>query len=142
MTNLLRRILSVHVQPIYGLGGGSHTAVELPADVALKAAANADARQTLLHELATETTITAESGEKHLAPEPLPAPGKAGLVKSALLAPGGATLQDLGTLTGWQAHTVRAALSRLRKAGLRIERVPRGIGEARYIAVEGSEVSA
>lgn len=39
----------------------------------------------------------------------------------------GATLADLCALTGWQAHTVRAALTRLPQRGVAVERV-RSIG--------------
>lgn len=34
----------------------------------------------------------------------------------------GATLEDMTTATGWQAHTVRAAMTGLRKRGFTIER--------------------
>ena len=34
----------------------------------------------------------------------------------------GACLEDLGKTLGWQKHTVRAALTRLRQRGYRIER--------------------
>lgn len=48
---------------------------------------------------------------------------KAALVRQMLLDPQGATLASLIAATGWQAHTVRAALSGLRKAGLTITRL-------------------
>ena len=35
----------------------------------------------------------------------------------------GATIAQIAKATGWQAHTVRAALTRLRQAGTPIERV-------------------
>lgn len=47
---------------------------------------------------------------------------KAALVRQLLVRPDGASLEDLCTATGWQAHTVRAALSRLRKAGHEVAR--------------------
>jgi biotin operon repressor len=34
----------------------------------------------------------------------------------------GASLEDMTDATGWQPHTVRAAISGLRKKGFRIER--------------------
>ena len=34
----------------------------------------------------------------------------------------GTTLSDLATATGWQAHTIRSAITGLRKRGFRIER--------------------
>lgn len=51
---------------------------------------------------------------------------KAGEVLSLLQRPGGAVLDDLIAATGWQPHTVRAALTGLRKKGLKIERAKRG----------------
>lgn len=36
----------------------------------------------------------------------------------------GASLADLMKATGWQGHTVRAAMTGLRKRGLAIERIP------------------
>ncbi|GHC60618.1 DUF3489 domain-containing protein [Neogemmobacter tilapiae] len=47
---------------------------------------------------------------------------KAALLREKVLAPGGASLADLMRLTGWQAHTIRAALSGLRKSGLVLTR--------------------
>jgi hypothetical protein len=57
----------------------------------------------------------------------VPTPKPPRLTKSALLRtrlsePGGATLASLSALTGWQAHTLRAALSGLRKEGLPLSR--------------------
>lgn len=42
---------------------------------------------------------------------------KAVQIRAMLEAPGGASLTSLMSATGWQAHTVRAALSVLRKRG-------------------------
>lgn len=57
---------------------------------------------------------------------PLRASGKAALSKKArlevlLLRARGATLDQLQDELGWQPHTVRAAISRLRKAGHEID---------------------
>jgi hypothetical protein len=49
---------------------------------------------------------------------------KIGTVTRMLTRPSGATLAALCKATGWQAHSARAALSRLRKAGHVIERSP------------------
>lgn len=46
-----------------------------------------------------------------------PPGGKLGKVLEAVEAPGGATLAELVGLTGWQPHTTRAALTRLRQRG-------------------------
>lgn len=62
------------------------------------------------------------------------------LIREMLAAPEGVTLSALGTATGWQPHSVRAALSGLRKAGLTIDRLAKAEGEseARYrIAAAG-----
>lgn len=44
--------------------------------------------------------------------------GKLGQLATAITAPTGATLEELMQATGWQAHTVRAAITRLRHRGL------------------------
>ena len=44
----------------------------------------------------------------------------------------GASLNDLRTATGWQAHSVRAALTGLRKEGHAITRDKDDKGETRY----------
>lgn len=49
-----------------------------------------------------------------------PISGKLGVVAKAVRASKGATLDQLVKKTGWQPHTVRAALSRLRTRGLKI----------------------
>ncbi len=51
---------------------------------------------------------------------------KAALLRAMLEAPGGASLTQIMTETGWQAHTVRAALTGLRKAGLHLTRCHEG----------------
>lgn len=53
---------------------------------------------------------------------------KAALLSVMLLQPAGASLQGLMSATGWQAHTVRAALSGLRKAGVAISRTTSDVG--------------
>lgn len=47
---------------------------------------------------------------------------KAGLVRRLLARKSGADLPALQAATGWQAHSVRAAMSTLRKAGYTIDR--------------------
>lgn len=44
-------------------------------------------------------------------PPPLPIKGKLGAVSDLLRRPGGATIADMMTATGWQAHSVRGAMS-------------------------------
>ena len=50
-------------------------------------------------------------------PEPDRPSGKLGLVLDAVAAVRGASLGELVALTGWQPHTTRAALCRLRQRG-------------------------
>lgn len=52
----------------------------------------------------------------------VPRQTKAALLRAMLEFPGGASLTRIMTETGWQAHTVRAALTGLRKAGLHLTR--------------------
>ncbi len=49
----------------------------------------------------------------------------------------GARLQDLQKATGWQAHSIRAALTGLRKQGVRIDHSRTPSGKTIYKAVEG-----
>ena len=49
---------------------------------------------------------------------------KTARVQAMLERPGGASLEAICKVTGWQTHSARAALSGLRKAGHQIERVP------------------
>ena len=53
---------------------------------------------------------------------------KAAVLRDLLLQPAGACLQGIMAATGWQSHTVRAALSGLRKAGVEIIRTTRDAG--------------
>lgn len=53
-----------------------------------------------------------------------PGQSKIAKVTTMLQRPSGATLDAICTATGWQAHSARAALSGLRKAGHEIERLP------------------
>ena len=57
---------------------------------------------------------------------------KTALVCEMLTRPDGAKLEELCKATGWQAHTVRAALSGLRKAGHVIERGKDAAGQSVY----------
>ena len=57
---------------------------------------------------------------------------------AALSTKRGASNAELAELTGWQPHTVRAAVSRLRKRGHTIERTPAKTGGSRYRLVKPS----
>jgi hypothetical protein len=58
------------------------------------------------------------------APTPARPGGKLGQIVDRLGAEAGATIEELTGMTGWQAHTVHAALSRLRTRGfaMRLDR--------------------
>ena len=58
-------------------------------------------------------------------------PTKHSLMLNHLLGDGGVPLAAIVTATGWQAHTVRAALTGLRKQGHTIER-SKTDGQTRY----------
>lgn len=83
----------------------------------------------------TKSTKAPSQNSSHTpVPAPTKKPTKAELVRNKLATPGGVTLTELMEATGWQAHSVRAALSMLKKAETAIERLPKQIGapEARY----------
>ena len=61
-----------------------------------------------------------------------PRPSKQSMIATMLRQKGGAPLADLMTATGWQSHSVRAALTGLRKAGHQIERQRDAAGATRY----------
>lgn len=65
---------------------------------------------------------------------------KAALLRAMLKAPGGASLTRIKAETGWQAHTVRAALTGLRKAGLHLTR--RREGEDTIYAIDAAGQAA
>ena len=50
------------------------------------------------------------------------APSKTDLLTNALSQPGGATIEQLCSVTGWQSHSVRAAVSGFKKQGIEITR--------------------
>ena len=56
------------------------------------------------------------------------AQSKRSLLVSCLSREGGSPVDELIASTGWLPHTVRAALSRLRKDGIEVERTKRGDG--------------
>ncbi|MEQ9176867.1 DUF3489 domain-containing protein [Roseovarius sp.] len=73
------------------------------------------------------------AAHKRQAPKPkMPRKTKSALVREMLDRAGGASLDDLCKATGWQRHTVRAALSGLRKAGHVIDRTKDGDGTSVY----------
>ena len=61
-----------------------------------------------------------------------PKPTKLDRIRELLTAKRGATLTELCDATGWQTHSVRAALTGLRKQGHEIERTKAGDGVTTY----------
>lgn len=74
------------------------------------------------------------------APSKPPRQTKAALLRTRLAEPGGISLAALIEATGWQAHTLRAYLSGLRKEGLTLSR--RREGEDTIYAIEPGETGA
>ncbi|MGJ8585988.1 MAG: DUF3489 domain-containing protein [Marinosulfonomonas sp.] len=66
----------------------------------------------------TTTGITKSTAAKTVKPNPT----KKALLLKRLQRRNGATLQQLTAEFGWQPHTVRAAISRLRTAGFKVTR--------------------
>jgi predicted ArsR family transcriptional regulator len=78
------------------------------------------------------TETAGQPGEPQPEQRLAPTPTKAAQVLKLLARSRGATLADLTAATGWQPHTVRAHLSRLRKAGHTLERLERKTGPDAY----------
>lgn len=68
-------------------------------------------------------------------------PTKAGIVGKLLSRPRGASLGDITAATGWQAHSVRAFLTGLRKKGINLEREQRRDGATGYRIVKPGTVT-
>ena len=63
-------------------------------------------------------------------------PTKAFIVGKLLCRPRGASLGDITAVTGWQAHSIRAFLTGLRKKGVNLEREQRRDGATGYRIVK------
>ena len=61
-----------------------------------------------------------ESGGEDVRPERVRPSGKLGAILAAVAGPDGASLVELADAAGWQRHTTRAALTRLRQRGFDI----------------------
>jgi Protein of unknown function (DUF3489) len=85
-----------------------------------------------------ETTTSATNALSH--PKP-PRQTKAALLRTRLAEAGGVSLAALIEATGWQAHTLRAAMSGLRKEGLTLARRREGEDTIYAIAPGGTEAS-
>lgn len=69
-------------------------------------------------------------------------PTKAAIVSKLLSRPRGASLGDISAATGWQAHSIRAFLTGLRKKGVNLEREQRRDGATGYRIVKPCAVNA
>ncbi|MFC4272783.1 DUF3489 domain-containing protein [Sneathiella chungangensis] len=67
----------------------------------------------------------------------MPTPKKPDIILKLIRRSNGARMQDLQKATGWQAHSIRAGLSGLRKNGIRINLTRTASGKTLYKAVEG-----
>ena len=67
-----------------------------------------------------------------IAQSKLPRPTKTTIVSKLLSRPRGASLGDITAATGWQAHSIRAFLTGLRKKGIVLEREHRRDGATGY----------
>ncbi len=65
-------------------------------------------------------------------------PTKTDTIRRLIARPNGAKLTALCNATGWQAHSVRAALSGLRKSGVTVERTGTGMSVS-YRAIVADE---
>ena len=63
-------------------------------------------------------------------------PTKSAIVSKLLSRPRGASLGDITAVTGWQAHSIRAFLTGLRKKGVNLEREQRRDGATGYRIVK------
>ena len=80
---------------------------------------------------ATGPTSTAVNGAAGAAVAPAPSSKKA-LIVALLQRPDGAAIGDLTAATGWQVHSVRAALTGLRKEGKDLARSKGDGGTTHY----------
>lgn len=63
---------------------------------------------------------------------PTARPTKTVIVTKLLSRPRGASLGDITSVTGWQAHSIRAFLTGLRKKGVSLDREQRKDGATSY----------
>ena len=70
--------------------------------------------------------------KSHPETPPDPKPTKLDQILTATRGRHGATITELTAATGWQPHTVRAALTRLRQRGHQFERPRAKSGDSRY----------
>lgn len=89
-----------------------------------------------------ETVGTARDAAGERAGLPAARRTKRAILIALLARADGARLDDMTGATGWQRHTVRAALTRLRKEGFSVERLVREGEGARYRIVAAPDAAA
>lgn len=91
---------------------------------------------TVPAQVAPDPSVDEAVGSGHPARSPQ---GKLGLVLTRLASQAGATIEELAEETSWQPHTLRAAMSRLRRKGYRIEHAASSGGSKAYrlVSLEG-----
>lgn len=99
-------------------------------------AAPAALTERLTPEPAPASPTTGEAQSRGSRPPRQPRPTKLARLQAMLRTPAGASLPALREATGWQAHTLRAALTRLRQAGHAVERGRSEGGVTTYRIVE------
>ena len=77
------------------------------------------------------------AGAERSSPKPAGPSGKLGKVVVLLKRPKGATIVDLTKATGWQAHSVRGALSGAIKKRLKLRVLSEKVGEVRTYRIKG-----
>ena len=82
------------------------------------------------------TTVPAVGHAVVAAPARRMPQGKLGLIIARISTPDGTTIEQLAEATGWQQHTLRAAISRLRRSGFQIELAAGPDGGKTYRVVE------
>ena len=90
----------------------------------------------------TASGETANSGPKATATPAAPRQTKKQLLIERLQTKDGADLPTLCNATGWQTHTVRAALSRLKGEGYTVTREPGADGAPARYRITGSPAAA
>jgi hypothetical protein len=83
------------------------------------------AEEAAVAEEETDTAPVAEDVGVCSDPSTTTPGGKLGKLLAAIGAENGATVEDLMTLTGWQKHTTRAAITRLRQRGYPLQLIKR-----------------
>ena len=89
--------------------------------------------------------VTAEGGTDPISPKlatPRIPAGKNARIAELVSRSEGAGLGELASVTGWQRHTVRAALTRLRQAGFAVELRTAEDGRRTYHHAAGTEASS